>query len=198
MSNIKVPITIDDNGIVLDAGGVQIASIMPLGGKRRAIGAEIVETINLGRRPRTDQEIVDQTNDIARIALRCIGTGYEVPAGFLFYNLPTKHDPRADKAWEFARELQLFLTDTDPNDALTSIDIDEGKQEFAQRITMVRHLLGARWHTMHLFDGTANETALQKHVDDIDRRLRAYDVEPPAPGMSGLEPGSIYADEAAS
>jgi hypothetical protein len=69
---------------------------------------------------RTDAEIVKQTNDLARICLRFIGTGYEAPAGFKFYE--TAVNSRAAKAWNMACEIQEFMTATDPNDAIANLD----------------------------------------------------------------------------
>lgn len=62
---------------------------------------------------RTDREIIEQTNELARrlYALR----GYVVAEGYRF---DQSHHPRAREAWEGARAAQLILTDTDPNDAL--------------------------------------------------------------------------------
>ncbi|WP_210482695.1 hypothetical protein [Microvirga antarctica] len=72
-----------------------------------------------GRQPRTDAEIVSQTNDLARIMLRYIGTGYEVPPDHRFYEA---QDARSRKAWAGACEIMEHMTQTDPNDALSGID----------------------------------------------------------------------------
>lgn len=78
-------------------------------------------------RSRTDEEIVLQTNDLARIMLRLMGTGYEVPEGWKFYEAL---DPRSARAWRDACTVQEFMTATDPNDALSNIgDIGEGLGE---------------------------------------------------------------------
>jgi hypothetical protein len=70
---------------------------------------------------RTEDQIVKQTNDLARICLRYIGTGYEVPAGFKFFDAPASNY-RARKAWSMACEIQEFMTGTDPNDAVANLD----------------------------------------------------------------------------
>lgn len=70
---------------------------------------------------RTDAEIVKQTNDLARICLRFIGTGYEVPTGFKFYEAAASNS-RASKAWDMACQIQEFMTATDPNDAAANLD----------------------------------------------------------------------------
>jgi hypothetical protein len=69
--------------------------------------------------PRTDEEIVEQTNVLARLALRFLGTGYEVADDHRFYDEP---DPRSQKAWAFACEIQELMTATDPNDALSAAE----------------------------------------------------------------------------
>ncbi|MCO5066879.1 MAG: hypothetical protein M9924_21155 [Rhizobiaceae bacterium] len=68
---------------------------------------------------RTDEEIVNQTNMLARLCLRYLGTGYEVPLDHKFYEAA---DPRSNAAWKQACEIQKLLTNTDPNDALTNLD----------------------------------------------------------------------------
>ncbi|MBN9310843.1 MAG: hypothetical protein J0I99_00500 [Devosia sp.] len=78
--------------------------------------------------PRSDEEIVGQTNDLARIALRYIGTGYEVPDDHKFYD---SEDPRSHKAWEFACEVQEELFATDPNDALANLPEPEPEPRYA-------------------------------------------------------------------
>lgn len=145
MRTIQTPVIfVAAEGILLDAAGRQLAALQPLDGGRGAFGVELAELINLGRLPRTDQEVVDQTNDLARICMRHIGTGYEVPEDFKFYDPPRvvlspsrKHrtgrqsapiqdpppEPRAAKAWEFACAVQELLFDTDPNDALANLDL---------------------------------------------------------------------------
>lgn len=66
---------------------------------------------------RTDKQVVDQTNELARklYSLR----GYEVREGYRF-DLATH--PHEVEAWEGACAAQLMLTDTDPADALANLD----------------------------------------------------------------------------
>ena len=68
---------------------------------------------------RTEQQIVDQTNALARklYSLR----GLTSPEGFRF---DRAIHPYAAEAWNGACEAQLLLTDTDPADAL--LEIEEG------------------------------------------------------------------------
>lgn len=69
--------------------------------------------------PRTDQEIVDQTNSLARICLAHLGTGYEAPEDHKFYE--SEH-PRSKAAWQRACEIMEHMTATDPNDALANLE----------------------------------------------------------------------------
>lgn len=70
---------------------------------------------------RTDQEIVDQTNRLAREMLRLTGVGYEVPDSYQFHIEKDRH-PRARQAWDMACFAQEVLTSTDPQDALDNLD----------------------------------------------------------------------------
>jgi hypothetical protein len=65
---------------------------------------------------RTDQQIVDQTNELARqlYALR----GYTVREGYRFDEATHPHEV---EAWQGACAAQLLLTDTDPNEALDNL-----------------------------------------------------------------------------
>lgn len=66
---------------------------------------------------RTDQEIIDQTNVLARslYAIR----GYAVREGYRFDSATHPHEV---EAWRGACEAQMLLTDTDPRDALDEIE----------------------------------------------------------------------------
>lgn len=63
---------------------------------------------------RTDHQIVDQTNDLAR-RLR----GYAVAEGYRFDKATHGHEV---EAWRGACEAQILLTGTDPGDALDNLD----------------------------------------------------------------------------
>lgn len=65
---------------------------------------------------RTDEQICDQTNELARelYALR----GYSVPAGYRFDKATHPHEV---EAWRGACAAQRLLTDTDPEDALANL-----------------------------------------------------------------------------
>lgn len=66
---------------------------------------------------RTDQDVVNQTNELARrlYALR----GYEVPEGYRF-DLATH--PHEVECWQGACLAQRMLTLTDPEDALDNLE----------------------------------------------------------------------------
>lgn len=69
---------------------------------------------------RTPQEIVDQTNELARELYR--RRGYLHPPGYRFDKATHPHEV---EAWNGACEAQRFLTDTDPDDALQELDEEE-------------------------------------------------------------------------
>lgn len=69
--------------------------------------------------PRTDREIVDQTNDLARICLAHLGTGYEAPEGHKFYEAG---DARSKAAWQRACQIMEHLTATDASEALLNLE----------------------------------------------------------------------------
>lgn len=66
---------------------------------------------------RTEREIIDQTNALARklYALR----GYKVREGYRFDRATHPHEV---EAWQGACAAQLMLTETDPEDALANCD----------------------------------------------------------------------------
>ena len=65
---------------------------------------------------RTDREIVDQTNELARRFARL--QGFEAPGGHKFYDGGGGHTPCP---WLLACIAQEFLTGTDPDDALSNL-----------------------------------------------------------------------------
>lgn len=70
---------------------------------------------------RSDQEIVTQTNQLARAMLKLTGVGYEVPEDYQFHLEKDRH-PRARNAWDMACVAQQMLTCTDPQDALDNLE----------------------------------------------------------------------------
>jgi hypothetical protein len=70
---------------------------------------------------RTDREIVNQTNALARELYRL--RGYVVPEGYRF---DQSTHPHMLEAWAGACAAQIMLTETDPDDALGEEDEDEG------------------------------------------------------------------------
>lgn len=77
------------------------------------------------KNPRTDAEIVAQTNELALLCLH--HTGFDIghdmmpDDGLKFYE---SESPRARAAWNRACEIMELLTCTDPNDALANIAAD--------------------------------------------------------------------------
>jgi hypothetical protein len=69
---------------------------------------------------RTPQQIVDQTNNLARVLYRL--RGYVRPRGYRF---DTAKHPQEVEAWSGACEAQRLLTDTDPDDALQELDEED-------------------------------------------------------------------------
>lgn len=71
---------------------------------------------------RTAQQIVDQTNAIARIIYTHMG--YETPEGFEFHTETVNRHPHERLCWAAACEIQQILTATDPSDALEELEDD--------------------------------------------------------------------------
>ena len=70
--------------------------------------------------PRTPQQIVDQTNYLARKIYEILG--YVVDEGYRF---DQAHHPQEQHMWELACLAQEILTDTDVPSVLSEIDEDE-------------------------------------------------------------------------
>lgn len=70
--------------------------------------------------PRTSQDIVDQTNALARLVYREMG--YQVPTGYRFDQ--ARH-PQEKMCWRIACRAQEELCATDPRDALAEIDLGD-------------------------------------------------------------------------
>lgn len=71
---------------------------------------------------RTDQEIIDQTNELARELLLMMG--YQVAEDFKFYSTDQCH-PKIHAAWEMAKKAQEILTETEVENALAELEIDD-------------------------------------------------------------------------
>ncbi len=70
---------------------------------------------------RTAQEIIDQTNQMARIMYRIL-FGCEVPEGTTFHDKTINRRPHETGCWLAACEMQELLTQTDPEDALNELE----------------------------------------------------------------------------
>lgn len=69
---------------------------------------------------RTAQEIIDQTNELARQFYAIMG--YEVPEGHQFDGETINRHPQERQCWRMACAAQLLLTDTDVEDALQELE----------------------------------------------------------------------------
>lgn len=79
---------------------------------------------------RTDQQIVDETNELARLCLSYIGTGYEAPDDTKFYETT---NPRGQQAWAMACKIMELVTKTEVADALSAIQV----KKKSYRVTLV-------------------------------------------------------------
>lgn len=66
---------------------------------------------------RTEQQVIDQTNELARKLYEL--RGYNAREGYRFDQATHPHEV---EAWEGACAAQRMLTDTDPMDALADIE----------------------------------------------------------------------------
>lgn len=66
---------------------------------------------------RSDQEIVDQTNQLARELYRI--RGYQATEGYRFDRAT---HPQEVEAWQAACAAQVMLTETDPEEALVALE----------------------------------------------------------------------------
>ena len=71
----------------------------------------------MSAKQRSDEEIVDQTNELARVFYSI--RGYSVRKGYRFDKATHPHEV---EAWACACAAQEMLTDTNPEDALGNID----------------------------------------------------------------------------
>lgn len=78
--------------------------------------ARIIGELTEAERPRTDRQIVEQTNELARQFGRILG--WETTPGVQIYR---EVNPRARDFWNLACAAQEALTATDPNDALRNL-----------------------------------------------------------------------------
>lgn len=69
---------------------------------------------------RTDQEVIDQTNELARELYRI--RGYIRPRGYRFDKATHPHEV---ESWSGACEAQRMLTLTDPDDALMELEEED-------------------------------------------------------------------------
>lgn len=71
---------------------------------------------------RTPQQIIDQTNEIARIIYE--SRGYKVPDGTVFHTETPNRHPYETSCWEAACRIQELMTQTDVMDVLIELEDD--------------------------------------------------------------------------
>lgn len=137
---------------------------------------------------RTDKQIVDETNELARLCLRHLDTGYEAPEGHKFYEA---EDPRSKAAWQRACEIQQLLSKTDPNDALSALDTDDKEEdEPVVREYGVRLWGTFRACTEDTIEATSFEEAVKKaeSLSLGNYTLRSFEIET----LDGDESVTVY------
>ncbi|MDH2092217.1 hypothetical protein N5K21_26195 [Rhizobium pusense] len=83
---------------------------------------QLLADIRAALQGRSDRQIVDDTNHLARYIMgELIGTGYQVADGWKFYEEP---DPRSRQAWKHAAAIMEMMTFTNADDALSNLDPD--------------------------------------------------------------------------
>ena len=77
---------------------------------------------------KSDCQIIDEVNDIARRTLRIIGAGYEAPEGHRVYEA---QDPRSQLVWNHAVEIYELVTGAEVHDALLTVLEEQDANERA-------------------------------------------------------------------
>lgn len=72
---------------------------------------------------RTAKQIVDQTNEIARIIYE--SRGYTVPVGFEFHTETVNRHPHERQCWSAACQIQDLLTETDVMNAVDEMEDEQ-------------------------------------------------------------------------
>lgn len=72
---------------------------------------------------RTAEQIVDQTNEIARIIYE--SRGYTVPEGFVFHTETVNRHPHERQCWSAACLIQELMTQTDVMNALDELEEEQ-------------------------------------------------------------------------
>lgn len=108
----------------------ELAGLWPVGGRpelhdvtedaRAALqGYQWLRAKKAARAHRTDEQVIEQTDKLA--CTLALLDGYAFDAGYKFHEhsrLAANPMPRQAKDWEMARQSQILLTETDPEDAL--------------------------------------------------------------------------------
>ncbi|WP_276122674.1 hypothetical protein [Pararhizobium qamdonense] len=130
---------------------------------------------------RTDEQIVMETNDLARLLLsELVGTGYEAPEGHKFWKAS---DPRSQKAWNAAVKVMELVTKTEVEDALSNYLAEQDKPRRyksptgAQVIGVCEHVLVTAWVSGFKSDGTPQYAGDSKVHWDTQKPLADEDGE---------------------
>jgi len=124
---------------------------------------------------RTDQQIVDETNDLARyLLLNLIGTGYEAPDGHKFYEAG---DSRSQKAWHHAVEIMELVTKTEVNDALTQVLAQTQAREYQaarnakidEKIAELQEIADGAWGDNPATRGAARDLIAALEAEKLSR-----------------------------
>ena len=126
---------------------------------------------------KTDRQIIDEVNDLARTMLGYMGTGYTVPENYKFYQPDEKND-RILGAWSRAVEVYEKITHSEVHDALQAVLEDEAKPKPNPDAELLRAFtfldLELRGNKDMLGAITRGADALDE-LDRIRREVKAYD-----------------------
>lgn len=112
--------------------------------------------------PKSDHQIIEEVNDVARLILGISGVGYTVPEDFKLHD-PKYVNPRTRRAWGLAVEIYELITGTEVHDALqTVLEQPEPTYESVVDETM----LDAGWKKLEeLHDGGIHRGHLRKIIE---------------------------------
>lgn len=114
---------------------------------------------------RSDQEIVDQTEMLARFLMSEIHH-CEVRAGYLLRN---SNHPRSRDSWELACKIQELLTNTDVQNALAEIE-----DEVSEKVDINAHFTSAFPEPVH--DITHAGSVITFHFESAEAARKAYNA----------------------
>ena len=113
---------------------------------------QLLADIRAAMRGRTDRQIVDETNALARYMMaELVGTGYQVADTWRFHE---ETDPRSRKAWKHAVAIMEMITFTDAEDALSNLDpaAQDLEDTFAGRVNYAATVIARKGGQAQIFD----------------------------------------------